>query len=201
MRPTNGRVAALALLCAVVAGITCLPGCSSPQRTTLLRASDIEVNTQQMVDGLASSPFLSARTADSPKAVLRPERLVNLSDNRLSQGDQWAAMSKVLLSPNMLELLRSKNIVVQMPALKSDAIARAGLTINEPAAEIAPTHIFSGRLRSLTRAGGGDDAGSDRVQRRDTFMFEYSIYEIRSREIMWSGQSEFSRLAHGSLID
>ncbi len=189
---------ALSLVLVGVAGVGCA---APPERTTLLRAADLRVNTMQIVDQLAGSDWLRGRDTQSPRIVLRPERLENLSDNRLSQGDQWAAMSMVLLNQRMLDMLRSRNVVVQMPPLRSEAIARAGLTVNEPAAQLEPTHLFSGRLRSLTRAGGGENAGSDRVQRRDTFLFEYVVSDIRSREVNWSGQTEISRLAHGSLID
>lgn len=194
-----GPSAAIALVSALVC--ICGFGCAATQRTTLLRGSDIQLSTQRIIDQLAASEWLAGRSATSPRAVLRPERLENLSDNRLSQGDQWAAMSMVLLNPRMLEMLRSKNVIVQMPTLRSDAIARAGLTINEPAAQLTPTHLFRGRLRSLSRAGGGASVDSDGVERRDTFIFEYAIADVETREIKWSGQTEFSRLAHGSLID
>lgn len=198
MRGGVGSSARIAFACMLIGVFGA--GCAAPQRSTLLRGSDIQLSTQRIVDQLAASEWLAGRTQSSPRAVLRPERLENLSDNRLSQGDQWAAMSMVLLNPRMLEMLRSKNVIVQMPTLRSEAIARAGLTINEPAAQLLPTHLFRGRLRSLSRAGSAQ-VDSDRVQRRDTFIFEYAIAAVESREIAWSGQTELSRLAHGSLVD
>lgn len=179
-------------------------GCAAPARTTLLKPSDLVLNTQTVVEQLARSDFLRSREGGTATPiVISPEPLENLSDNRLSSGDQWVAMARVLLNPQMIELLRAHNARVQMPQLKSEAIARAGLTINEPPAQVAPTHLFRGTLRSLARAASasGGTVASEATQRRDTFVFEYVIVEIQSRQIVWSGQSEVARLAHGSLID
>ncbi len=180
------------------------PSCAAPARTTLLKPSDLVLNTQKVVEQLAGSDFLRGREGGrATPIVISPEPLENLSDNRLSSGDQWVAISRVLLNPQMLELLRAHNARVQMPQLKSEAIARAGLTINEPPAQVAPTHLFRATLRSLARAASasGGTVASEATQRRDTFVFEYVIVEIQSRQIVWSGQSELARLAHGSLID
>lgn len=200
MQVDRARYAGVGLV--MVIGLM-VAGCGAPPaRTTLLRPSDMELNTQQIAEQLAASEFLRDRAADQGEPIiLQPERLENLSDNRLSAGDQWVAMSRVLLDPRMLELLRSKNVRVQMPRLRSDAVARAGLTINEPEAQVAPTHLFRGTLRTIARAGGGQDVASESTQRRDTFQFEYTIVDARSRQVVWGGQSELARRAFGSLID
>lgn len=238
--PRSCRVALLTTLAAIGAigggaAIVTLGGCAAPPRTTLMRASDLEMSTGEIVQQLAGSEFLRARLAANPQGaasvpastaatppigvsavtnagastgagpvasvpeiVLKPVPMRNESDNRLSRGDQWAAMSLVLLDPNMLALLRQANIRVQMPLLESQRIARAGLTINEPPSREAPTHLFTATLRSITRGeqGGKDDAG-----RRDTFLWEYQILNATTREVVWSGSNRFARVARGSFVD
>ncbi len=197
------RLAGAAALVAGLSGLTSgLVSCAPPAaKTTQVQPSDMQLNTPQIVEQLAGSDFIRNRPVDAPPIVLRPDPMENLSDNRVSTGDQWVAISKVLFDQRMIELLRSKNITVQMPPLRSASIARAGLTVNEPPAQTKPTHVFRARLMSLTRAGGGETVASDKTQRKDVFTFEYTIVDLRTREIAWSGQSEFARLAHGSLID
>lgn len=192
----------LLLLC-VAATVSGAGGCAAPaaQRTTLLRASDLRLSTGPLVQELARSEFLAGRDADTqPLIVLRPEPMENLSESRLSAGDQWAAWALVLTSPGMVDLLRTRHAIVQMPPLETARIARAGLTVNETPATIAPTHLFRSAVRSLARAAGEDPRGPA-TARRDLYLFEFTIVEIASRRIVWSGQSEVARYAHGSLVD
>lgn len=203
-RPRLGSRCAILGLAALLLPSACAP--KAELRTTLLRASDIESFSADAVQQLASSPFIAARGPDATRIVLQPQPMRNLSDNRLSQGDQWAAMSKVLFSNPMLALLASKNIDLQMPAIETTRLARAGLTRAEPPATIPPTHAFTATLRSIARA---DDAkardpgatGARAGGRKDTFLVEYAIIDLASRRVEWTGQSTLARIAHGSLID
>jgi hypothetical protein len=175
-------------------------GCqnSAPQ-TTLLRAADLEVSTNEVVQQLAQSKFLTSRTSSSPPLTIQPKPMENFSDNRLSAGDQWAAMSRVLLKPEVVKLLGEKNISVQMPALQNTRLVRAGLSPVEPAAAVAPTHLFQSRLSTLVRSAGS--APDKTTARQDTFLFDYEIVEVQSRRVEWSGQTQLKRLANGRLYD
>lgn len=203
-RPHRGSRCAMLALAALILPAACTP---KPElRTTLLRASDIESFSADAVQQLAASPFIASRGPDAPRIVLQPQPMRNLSDNRLSQGDQWAAMSKVLFSSQMLALLASKNIDLQMPAIETTRLARAGLTRAEPPATTAPTHAFTATLRSLSRAEDAKarDPGATGARaggRKDTFLVEYAIIDLASRRVEWTGQSTLARIAHGSLID
>lgn len=195
---------------AIVGALTFIlaPGACSPSpadRSTALRGTDLVLTTDTVAQQFASSDFLRARTAEAAAQspiLLRPDPLENLSDTRLTPGDQWAAISRVLFNNNMIALLREKNIAVQMPPLATEGLARAGITINEPPATIAPTHIFRSRLRSLTRAGSAAGSlASQATQRKDTFLFEYTIIDLQTRAVVWSGSAELARLATGSVVD
>lgn len=181
----------------------CAP--SAADRSTALRGTDLVLTTDTVAQQFAGSDFLRARTpeaaARSPM-LLRPDPLENLSDTRLTPGDQWAAISRVLFNNGMIGLLREKNIAVQMPPLATEGLARAGVTINEPPATIAPTHVFRSRLRSLTRAGSAAGGlAAQGAQRKDTFLFEYTIVDLSTREVVWTGSTELARVATGSVVD
>lgn len=206
--PARARAGAAAGACAALLACAATVACAPAQRTTLLRASDTLLSAELVLEQLAQSPFILSRSHASERLVLRPHPLENLSDNRLSRGDQWAAMARVLLDPRVLGLLRSRNIAVQMPPLASSALERAGLSVSEPPGQETPTHLFTGRLRSITRAGGpgaegesGAGGGGARTERTDRYFFEYTIIDARSRAVEWAGAAELARRAHGSLID
>ncbi|MGD9691141.1 MAG: hypothetical protein AB7K52_11535 [Phycisphaerales bacterium] len=172
-------------------------GCSGPPQTSRLRGSDLELATTEVTQQLAESPFLSGRSASSPVAILQPRPMENLSDNRLSVGDQWSAMSLILMNPNVFQMLRDKNVQLLVPRESRRDATLAGLSSTAPAGD-APTHIFQPVLRTITRGGGGE---SKDAARRDVYLMEYTIAELPSRRVVWSGQTTFSRVAHGSLID
>lgn len=201
---------AAAAMAALGAMIAC--GCAAPQaRTTQLRAADIELSATEMAQELADSEFLRGRTAESAVAVLQPRPMENLSDNRLSRGDQWAAMSMILMNPSVFEMLRAKNVQVLVPVESRFDAARAGFATNQPSVLAAagggstgePTHIFQPVLRSISRGGGGDArAGRGAADtRKDLFLMEYTITELASRRVVWAGQMTFARVAHGRLLD
>lgn len=174
-------------------------------RASLLRASDLELTASDVVQQLAGSSFIRERSGGGAAGaagpiVLVPTPMRNESDNRLSAGDQWAAMSLVLLDPAMLQLLREHNIVLQMPPEQAQRIARSGRSFSLPPSVQPPTHFFTTTLRSITRAGD-DQALGEGQQRKDVFLWEYQIVDARTRAVAWSGSREFARIAHGSLID
>ena len=207
--PTRSRRSASALSGALARPAACaclllIAGCAGTPapRTTLLQARDIESTTTDVREALASSEWLATRSSTSDPALLQPQPLVNISDNRLTPGDEWAAMSRVALNPAILDLLAGKNIRVQMPALVNDRLGGVSAQSIEPAASIAPTHLLSATLRSLTRAADqrGRLSGESTV-RKDTFLVEYTVTDVRTRTVVWSHTSRFARVAEGSLVD
>lgn len=193
----HSRWSLFVALIPLVAGVL-IGGCGAPPRTSQLRASDIEFATTEVSQQLAESEFLRTRTATSPVVVLQPRPMENLSDNRLSRGDQWAAMSMILMNPSVFEMLRSKNVQILVPLDSRYDATRAGITSTVPSG--APTHVFQPVLRSITRAGS-EGSKPEADTRKDLFLMEYSITELQSRRVVWGGQTSFARVAHGKLID
>ncbi len=195
---------AVPIVALLTVGVLGPGGCAAPaaERTTALRGTDLVLATDTVAQALGASDFLQGRGPQSPPIVLRPDPMENLSDTRLTPGDAWAAMARVLFASGMIELCRGRGVVVQMPPLATEGLARAGITINEPAAELAPTHVLRARLRSLTRAGSAAGRlAAESAERKDTYLFEYTIVDLATRGVVWAGSAELARVARGSVVD
>lgn len=185
-------------------------GCGSQVRSSSYTAADMEMSVLEVRDQLASSRFLSVRTADSTPMILMPTRMSNFSNERISRVDQWAVISRVFLEPNVLELLRSKNISVLLPPegerITSSYSAGQGSSNTEidylsGSTVATPSHYINARFSSITRATSDDSGEGIADLRKDLFMMEYTIVDARSRETVWAGSTEIARVAHGLLAN
>lgn len=210
-RPLRG-VGRWSAVIAIISAASLLGSCAQQpvERTTRLRASDIEVGVAEVREDLAASGFMTARAADSPQLRIVPSEMVNMSSDRLSRIDRWAAVTKVLFDPSVRAMLAEKNIQTLMPrdtallltryGVDSDPEARLAPEGADESPDFAPTHVLSARILSITRASGGDAAAPSDL-RQETVRVEYSIVELASRRVEWSGAHEFKRVAAGLLID
>lgn len=198
------------LLVCLVFTIAVHAGCGSQVRSSAYTAADMEMSVIEVRDQLASSRFLSARDADSTPMVLMPTRMANYSNERFSRVDQWAAISRVFLEPDVLELLRSKNISVVLPMdgqrvthsySVREGESGAGLDYMSAEVSAAPSHFINARFSSITRASEEDSGDGLADVRKDLFLMEYTIVDARSRETVWAGSTEFARVAHGLLAN
>ncbi len=193
-------------------GCIALTGCGPTRaRTSTYTAADMDIAVVEIRDKLASSPFMSTRSSDSPSLVFQPNRMENLSNERISRVDQWAVVSRVLLDPSMLEMLGSKNITVTLPPVGeritnsylsagTDADSGANLTF-APQSNLLPTHMVDARFSSITRASSEDEDGGLADVRKDLFLMDFTIFMVRTREIVWAGSVEFARVAEGLLAN
>lgn len=184
------------LVCALL-----LPACSNNKgQSTRLIGEDILVATDEVREKLASSAFLAERTPGDAPVRLAPGRVRNLSNDRLSKGDQLVAVRRVLADQGLQDLLLSKGIAVIMPPKEAEAYADELLAQPEAFRAVAPTHAFRAEFRSLTRAGG-DRAGDIADVRQDYFLVDYSILDLASSRVVWTGTFEVARRATGILVD
>ena len=207
-------VLALATTPAMLVPCAMLASCASQptERTTRLRASDLEIGIADVREDLAASAFLTGRTAESGQLRIVPSEMVNLSSDRLARIDRWAAVTKVLFDPSMRALLEARNIQTLMPrdtallltryGVNTDPNARVAPVGMDESPDFAPTHVFGARVLSITRAASwtGDQNELSNL-RQETVRVEYSIVELQSRRVEWSGAHEFKRVATGLLID
>lgn len=190
-----------AALC-VAALVWLAAGCaSSPaQRTTRLADADLSQAVLTVRDQLVESAFLRSRDAGSPEARLVVRRVENLSTDRISEAEQWSLVSRVLAAEGMHDLLRSKNISLQLPPEKARLLERGGLTFGEFGEESWPTHLLEAQIASATRAGsltGGRDADI----RKEYYLLSFAVEEVQSRALVWQGTTEVAREVWGSVVD
>jgi len=187
----------------------CLGACSGPQ-STKYTAADMDLAVDDIRESLASSGFLAGRDAASPSAVLMPTRMQNLSNERISRVDQWAAVSRVFLDQSVIDLLRSKNISVVLPTAGqriANAYTQTGFDRGdqswyvdaEPAAK--PTHAVDAVFSSITRAADEDGDEDLADIRKDLYRMDFTIADVASREIVWAGSFELARVARGTLAN
>jgi hypothetical protein len=199
-----------------LAGVAALPlamvSCAAPQteRTTRLRASDLEIGVADVREDLAASAFLTGRGAESGGLRIVPSEMANLSSDRLARIDRWAAVTKVLFDPSVRALLEERNIQTLMPRDTALLLTRYGVDVDpstrvapvgmDESPDFAPTHVFGARVMSITRASSNDRTEPSNL-RQETIRVEYQIVDLQSRRVEWSGAHEFKRVATGLLID
>lgn len=203
--PTMRRVFALAAA-SLAAALPC--GCAAPggaalrERSTRPTASDLIGASTEVLAQMRESEWFKARGPDSPPVLLVPEEMENISNERLGRIDRWAAVARLVFAPEMLDLLKQKNIEVLLPRDEMLLLTRAGAA-PPLAAELepgeAPTHLLTGQIRSITRTASQSGGPAD--QRQDLISTQFAIVEFSSRRIEWTGTWEFKRAARGVLAD
>lgn len=179
-----------------------LSGCGAPAhaRSTRLSNSDLTQAVLEIREELASSRFLRERGADAPEARLFLRRVENLSSDRIPPAEQWSLASRVIAHPGMQELLRSRNIAVQLPPERVALLERGGLEFPALSTEDRPTHAMRAVIASGTRAASlAGGRGAD--VRKEYYLITFVITDLQEREVLWQGDAELAREAEGSLID
>lgn len=180
------------LAAAMLAGAgAMLPACaaSAPPRTSRLAAEDFDLVSAELAAKLAASDFLGDRAPDSPIITVAVSKVENLSTDLLSEGEKWMLVDRALDSLAMKDLKNNKAIRFVIPAEKLEMLRRTLGPDEQVAADRAPTHTLTARLRSVTRTAGAD--------RTDLYDCEFRIVEIASGEIVWSDSAALKRVARG----
>ncbi|MEM1166302.1 MAG: hypothetical protein AAGI30_08430 [Planctomycetota bacterium] len=178
------------------------PGCQSAApttgvRTTLIQADDIIEITNSVRTSFASSPFFTSRSATSVPITIEPGRVTNVSNERLTGGDQRAMLTRVLYEPGIHRQLASRNIRLLRPTESPELLNQSWATYFS---QTPPTHVLNAQFSSASRqAAVGDTLSPD--ARSDLFIVDYTLVELASRDVVWSDQFELKRFATGRTID
>jgi hypothetical protein len=174
-------------------------GCAGPQ-STRLTAEDFDEIATRMAASLRRCPAIAARTPTSPLWVITIDKVTNLSNDVMSEGEKWYIMARVRGMLPMLALRQDKNIRLVIPAERRDAMladpnigVQAGELTDAFAAERQPTHTLEATFRSITRA--------DATHRTDAYVCDFQLLDLRSGEPPWVDQFEFKRAATGHVWD
>lgn len=177
-----------------------LAGCQDSKqlmRTTTIQQDDFDVATAEMAQSLAQSAFLNDRAPDSQRYTVVINKVFNRTSDVIRSSEQWMLMSRVAASLDRSILRRERNIVFQVPP-EHGALVEGSPEVQNVDRPI-PTHVMSAEFRSAGRAGRNKQGYID-VQ-ASSYLLEYKITEIKSRELVWSDKFEFKREASGLLID
>jgi hypothetical protein len=174
-------------------------GCAGPE-TTRMTADDFDEIATRMAASLRRCPAIAARTPNSPLWVVTIDKVTNLSNDVMSEGEKWYIMARVRGMMPMLALRQDKNIRFVIPAERKDAMlndpnigVQAGELTDAFASERHPTHELEATFRSITRA--------DATHRTDAYVCEFQLLDLTSGEPPWVDQFEFKRAASGQVWD
>lgn len=184
-----------------VAVIVAAGGCSSGPKSTRVQTADIDQGIPKVRESLAESAFSKSRDGASAPAVLVALRPDNLSNERLSESDQAVPVSRVLLDPGVMELLRSKNVRISVTPGERDRLVYFDPGSPPPGLrpEDRPTHGLKTEYRSRTRAASLSSGPTD--ARRDFFNVTYTIVDLRSGKTEWAADFDISRVGFGLVAD
>jgi len=178
MSPMTVRLFACAAA-AVLAGV--VVGCSAPRvNTTMLTAADVVRMTDDMSADLAAAPFLAERSPDSPLWVWSMDRVTNLTEHIMPEGERWAVMARFRAKLSESLLARERNIRFVLPPEQWKKYASGSW---QPEAErLRPTHALRAEFRS--------DTVTSLHARSDHYLCAFQLLDLESGRLLWEDAYE-----------
>lgn len=162
-------------------------------RSTRATADDFDQLTTAIARSLASSDFLKDRTPTSEPMRIAIERVTNLSSDLIPQSEQWWLMQRIRSSLPLLALSKDRAISFVIPAEQAGHLRDRGVELADAVDGRDPTHVMAATIRSITRTS--DD------HRTDLYAADYTITDLATGEVAWSGSFVFKRAAVGKAWD
>lgn len=174
-----------------------LAGCKSPQ-TSRIQVDDYIQMTSAMAQSLRQSDAFAARSAASEPWIVSFDKVLNLSSEIMTQGEQWGVVAMVRSAQPINSLWDDKRVAFVIPA--QYAIDQRGTLDAERAdkgfgTERRVTHTITATFRSVTRIG------EDGKGRTDVYACEFQMLDLNTNEPVWIDTFEFKRVAKGSVRD
>jgi hypothetical protein len=176
----------------------CLASCANKPvgQTTRLTIDDIEAMTAEMAQSLLISDALAERGSDSEPWVVSIDKVLNLSDEVMTQNEQWSIMAQVRGAAPIKALWDEKAVRFVIPPERVLELRNSeyGPDFTDGFAEDRRvTHTMTATFRSVTRAQA--------KQRSDLYYCEFDLLEFATGEPVWSDKFEFKRQAKGHVWD
>jgi hypothetical protein len=188
------HIKTMAMLCiALLAGVGCQ---ASEGQSSRLTQDDLLEASNRMIESLAKSDFLEGRTASSPQAVIVTNKVENLTDQIIAPGEQWSTVLRVQNAMPVQEFSKKYNIKFVVPAEREAMAKGLGMQLASTGGT-QPTHTLTATFTSSVRTS--DNKGGLVTSRQDYYYLEFKMFEIQSRELIWSDAFEFKRKAQGTV--
>jgi len=164
--------------------------------STRLTLGDFEAMTHAMAQSLMTSDALAARGPDSEPWVVSIDKVLNLSDDVMTENEQWSIMAQVRGAAPIESLWDTKAVRFVLPPQRAVELRNSPDAIdfqNGFGTERHTTHTMTATFRSLTRAQA--------KQRSDLYYCQFDLVDLTTGEPVWSGRFEFKRRARGHVWD
>ena len=183
---------------AIIACLFILPACTSRPvgESTRMTISDIDAMTEQMAQSLLGSDALASRGPDSPPWIVSIDKVLNLSDEVMTENEQWSIMAQVRGAAPIQALWDQKAVRFVIPAQRALALKQSA---NNPdfhqgfGTDRHVTHTMTATFRSITRAQA--------KKRSDLYYCQFDLIDLKTGETVWSDRFEFKRQARGQVWD
>lgn len=173
--------------------------CTSAPQTTRLQASDFDETITAMVQSISSSAFLKERSPQSPPAWVTINKVQNLTTDVIPPSEQWMLVARVQSALPLAHFREAYNVRFQITPERHEMLRREGFT-GELSAAPTTTHTLSATFMDASRAGRQLATGLV-SSRRNFYYLEYSLFDLASKEVVWTDRFEISREATGLAID
>lgn len=188
--------ALLALAVGVPAAAT-LAGCRAAPATSRMSVEDFEEVAAQFAKSFGASPVLANRGPRSEPMVVAFQKVLNLSGDILTPGEQWAAINRVRSARPLERMWDEKQVAFVLSADQARRQVASGIEETRQgsgfAGERRPTHVVTATLQGTRRAQAGE--------RTDMYVWHFEMLELRTNQLVWSGECLIKRQAFGSLRD
>jgi len=173
-------------------------GCSTQPvgETTRMTIEDIETMASEMAQSMLASEALNRRGPTSEPWVISIDKVLNLSDEPMTENEQWSIMAQVRGSLPIRELWDSKAIRFVIPPERVIELRNSGENTDFAegfGAGRKATHTMTATFRSITRAQA--------TRRSDLYYCEFELIDLKTGEPVWSDRFEFKRQARGHVWD
>jgi len=172
-------------------------GCKT-QQTSRIAVEDYLEMSAAMAQSLRQSQAFAERSPSSEPWIVSFDKVLNLSSEIMTQGEQWGVVAMVRGAQPINSLWNDKRVAFVIPA--QYAIDRRGTLDAERAdkgfgSDRRVTHTITSTFRSVTRVGEGGQG------RTDVYGCEFQMLDLNTNEPVWLDTFEFKRTATGSVRD
>lgn len=174
-------------------------GCAPRPASTRTTVDDFDAMAADMAASLARSEAIMHRTPDSEPWFIAIHKMQNLSDDVMTQGEQWAVVARLQTSLPIRAMREQRNIHFVMPAEQVRELLRHAALNEEQQLALTfgqdrrVTHTMEATYRSVARA--------DRKAQTNLYYAEFEILDLATGEPVWIDRFEFKREALGHIWD